>query len=48
MPLGAKEIPTTPAWWISLSAPIVMFNFGREFCANPNRGDLTSLWWDLV
>jgi peptidyl-dipeptidase A len=27
---------------------LVMFNFEREFYANPERVDLNSLWWDLV
>jgi peptidyl-dipeptidase A len=27
---------------------LVMFNFERELYANPERGDLNSLWWDLV
>jgi peptidyl-dipeptidase A len=25
-----------------------MFNFEREFYADPDREDLNSLWWDLV
>jgi peptidyl-dipeptidase A len=27
---------------------LVMFNFEREFYADPDREDLNSLWWDLV
>jgi peptidyl-dipeptidase A len=27
---------------------LVMFNFEREFYADPEREDLSSLWWDLV
>jgi peptidyl-dipeptidase A len=27
---------------------LVMFNFEREFYADPDRDDLNSLWWDLV
>jgi peptidyl-dipeptidase A len=27
---------------------LVMFNFEREFYADPERGDLNRLWWDLV
>jgi peptidyl-dipeptidase A len=27
---------------------LVMFNFERELYADPDRGDLNSLWWDLV
>jgi peptidyl-dipeptidase A len=26
----------------------VMFDFEREFYADPNRDDLNDLWWDLV
>jgi len=25
-----------------------MFDFEREFYADPNRDDLNDLWWDLV
>jgi peptidyl-dipeptidase A len=27
---------------------LVMFDFEREFYADPNRDDLNDLWWDLV
>ena len=27
---------------------LVMFNFEREFYADPEREDLSSLWWDLA